>query len=453
MGAELSEPAVAKLPRDKADDLRRRILDLVADYCDAAIAPQPFQPGETPVAVAGQMLDAAELVCLVDAALDQRFAIGRYAARFERSFAEWVGVRHAILCNSGSSANLLAVSALTSPELKDRRLQPGDEVITVAAGFPTTVNPLIQNRLVPVFIDIELGTYNLDVSQLEAAIGPRTRAIIAAHTLGNPFDLAAVMEVARRHDLWVIEDNCDALGATFGGRHTGTFGDLASVSFYPAHHISMGEGGCVLTSDRALKTLVESFRDWGRACWCAPGTDNACGKRFGFKSGSLPCGYDHKYTFNHIGYNLKLSEMQAAVGVAQLEKLGAFVTARRRNFARLYDRLAGWEDVIILPRALPRSVPSWFGFPLTVRPEAPFKRSELLAWLESQRIATRLLFAGNLTRQPAYRDADFRIVGDLARTDLAMENTFWVGVFPGLTDAAIDYMADAFDRFFAGASR
>jgi len=259
--------------------------------------------------------------------------------------------------------------------------------------------------------------------------------------------------VARRYDLWVIEDNCDALGATFDGRRTGTFGDLASVSFYPAHHISMGEGGCVLTSDTALKMLVESFRDWGRACWCAPGVDNACGKRFGFESGSLPCGYDHKYTFNHIGYNLKLSEMQAAVGVAQLEKLDAFVTARRRNFAKLYDRLAGWEDLIILPRTLPQSVPSWFGFPITLRPEVSFKRSELLAYLESQRIATRLLFAGNLTRQPAYREAHFRVVGDLARTDFAMENTFWVGVFPGLSDAAIDYMGDAFDRFFAGASR
>jgi CDP-6-deoxy-D-xylo-4-hexulose-3-dehydrase len=457
MAADLPEAGLTKLPHakmnDKADDLRRRILDLVADYCDAANTPAAFRPGETPVPVAGQVLDAAELVCLVDAALDQRFAIGRYAAAFERAFAARLDVRHAILCNSGSSANLLAVSALTSPELKSRRLQPGDEVITVAASFPTTVNPLIQNRLVPVFIDIELGTYNLDPSQLEQAIGPRTKAIMAAHTLGNPFDLAAVMDVARRHDLWVIEDNCDALGATFGGRQTGTFGDLATVSFYPAHHISMGEGGCVLTADATLKTLIESFRDWGRACWCAPGVDNACGKRFAFQSGSLPCGYDHKYTFNHIGYNLKLSEMQAAVGVAQLEKLEGFIAARRRNFARLYARLAVWEDLMILPRALPGSVPSWFGFPLTVRPGAPFKRSELLSYLESQRIATRLLFAGNLTRQPAYSDAAYRVVGDLARTDLAMENTFWVGVSPGLSEAAIDYMADTFDCFLDGVSR
>src|SRR5215813_5711504 len=293
---------------DKADELRRRILELVAEYGDVVLAPPAFRSDQSPVPVAGQVLDPADLACLVDAALDLRLAVGRYAAEFERSFAEWVGVRHAVLCNSGSSANLLAVSALTSPELKERRLLPGDEVITVAAGFPTTVNPLLQNRLVPVFVDIDLETYNLDASQLEGAIGPRTKALIAAHTLGNPFDLITVMEVARRHGLWVIEDNCDALGAKFAGRHTGTFGDLASVSFYPAHHITMGEGGCVLTDDSTLKTLLQSFRDWGRACWCAPGADNACGKRFAYKLGELPFGYDHKYTFSHVGYNLKLSE-------------------------------------------------------------------------------------------------------------------------------------------------
>jgi CDP-4-dehydro-6-deoxyglucose reductase, E1 len=433
---------------DRADELRHRILALAAEYCDVAIAPPEFRPSEPLVPVAGQVLDAAELVCLVDAALDLRLAIGRYAAEFERSFAARLGVRHAVLCNSGSSANLLAVSALTSPELKGRRLLPGDEVITVAAGFPTTVNPLLQNRLVPVFVDIDLGTYNLDPAQLEDALGPRTRAIMAAHTLGNPFDLAAVMEVARRHGLWVIEDNCDALGAKFRGQHTGTFGDLGTVSFYPAHHITMGEGGCVLTRETELKQLVESFRDWGRACWCTPGADNACGKRFDLQSGNLPFGYDHKYTFNHIGYNLKLSEMQAAVGVAQLQKLEKFVSARRRNFARLYSRLAEWEDLIILPRATPGSEPSWFGFPITVRPEAPFERLELLSYLEAQRIGTRLLFAGNLVRQPAYADAVYRIVGNLNRTETAMERTFWVGVFPGLSEPAIDYMADAFDCFF-----
>ena len=443
-------PAMKQSATDHAAaGLRRRILDLVVEYWETELQPGEFQPGKSPVPVAGRHLNSQELVALVDASLDLWLTSGRYAAEFEESFAKWIGVRHATLCNSGSSANLLAVSALTSAELKHRRLKPGDEVVTVAAGFPTTVNPLLQNQLVPVFIDIELGTYNLDASRLNDAIGPKTKAIIAAHTLGNPFDLAAVMDVARQHDLWVIEDVCDAVGAKFNGKQTGTFGDLATVSFYPAHHLTMGEGGCVLTNHPLLKTLVESFRDWGRACWCAPGAANTCGKRYAFQAGDLPFGYDHKYTYDHIGYNLKLTDMQAAVGVAQLTKLNDFIASRARNFARLYSRLAAWEEYLILPRVMTGAEPSWFGFPLTVRPGSPFQRLRLLQFLESRQIGTRLLFGGNLIRQPAYADAKYRIAGDLSNTDIAMEHTFWVGVFPGLCDAAIDFMADAFDEFFS----
>jgi CDP-4-dehydro-6-deoxyglucose reductase, E1 len=441
----VSEHAVAS-----AAALRERILGLVNEFHDVEFAPRGFVPGETPIPVSGRVFDADELLHLVDASLDFWLTTGRYARQFELQFARAVGVRHAVLCNSGSSANLLAVSALTSKKLGERRLQPGDEVITVAAGFPTTVNPLVLNRLVPVFVDVELGTYNLDVSQLEAALGPRTRAIVAAHTLGNPFDLAAVTAFAKEHDLWLIEDNCDALGSTYDGRLTGSFGDFGTLSFYPAHHITMGEGGAVLTNRPQLKLLLESFRDWGRDCWCEPGEDDTCGLRFAQQLGGLPHGYDHKYIYTHIGYNLKVTDMQAAVGVAQLGKLPQFVEARRRNWQLLYEGLAPFEDVLMLPRATERSEPSWFGFPLTVREEAPFDRNDLVRHLEEHKIATRLLFGGNLTRQPAYEDVEFRTVGPLTNSDVVMNRSFWIGVYPGLTEEMIAYVVSEFERFVSG---
>jgi CDP-6-deoxy-D-xylo-4-hexulose-3-dehydrase len=420
---------------------------LVAEYHAAAFPTEPFVPGESPIPVSGKVFDAAELEHLVDASLDFWLTTGRYAARFEREFARVMNVRHALLVNSGSSANLVALSALTSPSLGERRLRPGDEVITVATGFPTTVNPTIQNGLVPVFTDVHIPTYNIDVSQLEAARSERTRAIMVAHTLGNPFDVGTVAAFAKQHDLWLIEDCCDAVGATFRGQRVGTFGDLATVSFYPAHHITMGEGGAVLTSKPAIKKLVESFRDWGRDCWCDPGKENTCGKRFCWKLGELPEGYDHKYTYSHIGYNLKLTDMQAAVGVAQLSKLPGFIEARRRNFASLHEGLRELSDVLILPEATPGSEPSWFGFPIAVRHEAGFTRDALVRHLESNRIATRLLFGGNLVRQPAYREVRYRQIGDLRNADFVMNQVFWIGVFPGLGGAHIEHMCDVIRAF------
>ncbi|MBM4431174.1 MAG: lipopolysaccharide biosynthesis protein RfbH [Chloroflexi bacterium] len=431
----------------QAERLRQEILRLVTAYYAEAFPSHEFVPGQTPIPVSGRVFDADELVHLIDASLDFWLTTGHYADRFEREFARFMGVRHAVLCNSGSSANLLALSALTSPKLGERRLKPGDEVITVAAGFPTTVNAIVQNRLVPVFLDIELGTYDIDVQYLEGAIGPRTRAIILAHTLGNPFNVDTVLEVVRRHDLWLIEDNCDALGSTYRGHLTGTFGDLATVSFYPAHHITMGEGGCVLTNRPELKSLVESFRDWGRDCWCDPGKDNTCGKRFEWQLGDLPYGYDHKYIYSHVGYNLKLTDMQAAVGVAQLKKLPGFIEARRRNWQLLYEGLKPLEEFLILPQATPGSDPSWFGFLVTVRPGAPFARSDLVHYLESRKIATRLLFGGNLTCQPAYQDVPYRVVGALHNTDLVMKQTFWIGVYPGVTKAMVDFVLQTIEEF------
>jgi CDP-6-deoxy-D-xylo-4-hexulose-3-dehydrase len=356
-----------------------------------------------------------------------------------------MGIRECRLVNSGSSANLAAVSALTSPRLGERRLQPGDEVITVAAGFPTTLNPILQNGLVPVFVDVTLPTYNVDVRQLEDALSPRTRGMIFAHTLGNPFDLETVTRFARRHGLWLIEDCCDAVGSTYHGRPVGTFGDLATISFYPAHHITMGEGGAVLTKVPMLASIVESFRDWGRDCWCETGCDNTCGKRFGWQLGSLPAGYDHKYTYSHIGYNLKLTDMQAAVGLAQLEKLDSFVEARRANFRALRQGLAALEEFFILPEATAGAEPSWFGFPIAVRPEAPFTRNQVTQYLEEHKVSTRLLFGGNLTRQPAYRDSRYRVVGSLVNTDFIMDQVFWIGLYPGIRPAAIDYMLECLD--------
>ena len=431
----------------KSEALRQQILALVQEYYEAEHSQQSFTPGETEVPVSGRVFDAAEMVNLVDSSLEFWLTTGRYADQFEQEFARWMGVRHAILCNSGSSANLLALSALTSPKLAERQLKPGDEVITVAAGFPTTVNPIVQNQLMPVFLDIELGTYNVDVTQLETAVSPRTKAIMIAHTLGNPFNLDAVLEVANKHDLWLIEDNCDAVGATYNGRLTGSFGHLASVSFYPAHHITMGEGGCVLTNRAQFKKLVESFRDWGRDCWCAPGVANTCGKRFDWQLGELPEGYDHKYIYSHIGYNLKMTDMQAAVGVAQLEKLPNFIEVRKRNWQLLYDGLKPYEEFFILPEATPNSDPSWFGFLLTVRPDAPFSRNELVQFLEANQVATRLLFSGNITRQPAYQNVPYRVVGDLTNTDIVMNQTFWIGVYPKLTPDMIAYVLATFEKF------
>ncbi len=431
----------------RAAQLRAEILQLVAEYYKEAFAPVPFQPGVTPVPVSGRVFDDAEIKHLVEAALDFWLTTGRFAAQFEREFARFFGLRHAMLVNSGSSANLLALSCLTSPKLGDRALRPGDEVITVAAGFPTTVNPIFQNQLVPVFVDVHIPTYNIDADQLEAALSDRTRAIMLAHTLGNPFDVQRVVDFARRHQLWLIEDCCDAVGATYQGKKVGTFGDLATVSFYPAHHITMGEGGCVLTDNSKLKTLVESFRDWGRDCWCEPGKDNTCGKRFGWQLGELPEGYDHKYTYSHIGYNLKATDMQAAVGVAQLAKLPAFIEARRRNFQVLWQGLSDLAEFFILPQATPGSEPSWFGFPITVADDAPFTRNQLVQFLEARKIGTRLLFGGNLTRQPAYQGLRHRVIESLENTDRVMHNTFWLGVYPGVSTAMLDFVIESIHEF------
>ncbi len=426
----------------KADRLRAEILDLVREYHDVALTEPEFEPGVSQLRYAGRVFDEDEVVNLVDSGLDFWLTTGRFAKSFEKRFARFVGLRHCLLVNSGSSANLLALTTLTSPDLEERRLKPGDEVITVASGFPTTVNPIIQNGLVPVFCDVQVPTYNIDVSQLEEARSERTGAVMVAHTLGNPFDLRVVTDFVKRHDLWLVEDCCDAVGATYEGKHVGTFGDVATASFYPAHHITMGEGGCVLTDRPWLKKLIESFRDWGRDCWCEPGESNTCGMRFDWKLGDLPHGYDHKYTYSHIGYNLKLTDMQAAVGVAQLAKLPEFVERRRRNFEILREGLSDMEEFLILPEATPGSEPSWFGFLVAVRREAPFTRDQLVRRLESNKIATRLLFGGNLVRQPAYRNVPHRVVGDLRNSDFVMDQVFWIGVYPGLSDAALGFVVE-----------
>jgi CDP-4-dehydro-6-deoxyglucose reductase, E1 len=432
---------------DRKLELRSQILELVAEYHQAAFPHKEFIPGTSAVPVSGKVFDATEIQYLVDASLDFWLTTGRFAAEFERKLAEWIGVKHCALVNSGSSANLVALSALTSPQLGDRRLIPGDEVITVAAGFPTTVNPIFQNQLVPVFVDIKLPTYDVDITQLDAALSPKTKAIMIAHTLGNPFNLSGVMQFADRHNLWVIEDNCDALGSTYQGQKTGTFGHISTLSFYPAHHITMGEGGAVLTNDSKLKKIIESFRDWGRDCWCNPGVDNSCNKRFGWQLGDLPTGYDHKYTYSHIGYNLKLTDMQAAVGLAQLDKLPQFIEQRRQNFDFLCQQLQDLEDVLILPEATSDSEPSWFGFILSVRETADFTRNDLVQHLEENKITTRLLFGGNLIRQPAYKDLNYRVIGDLSNTNRVMNNAFWIGLYPGLTEEMLKYTASVMRQF------
>ena len=427
----------------RKDEIRAAMRQLAAEYFALSFPERPFVPGVSPVPVSRRVFDDRDMFAVVESGLDFWLTSGRFAELFESRFARFLGVRDVRLVNSGSSANLLAVSVLTSPSLGERQLKPGDEVITVAVGFPTTVNPIVQNRLVPVFVDVELATYNVDVSQLEKALGQRTRAMIFAHTLGNPFDAAAVSAFARKHHLWLIEDCCDALGSRFGGTRVGTFGDLATCSFYPAHHITMGEGGCVATNQPHLTKLIESFRDWGRDCWCAPGKDNTCGKRFAWQLGSLPLGYDHKYTYSHIGYNLKITDMQAAVGVSQLEKLDLFIEARRRNFQYLAERLEPLSQIFLLPRATPDSEPSWFGYPIAVRPESGVTCDQVIRFLHGRNIGTRVLFGGNLLRQPAYRDIEKRVIGDLPNSDFVANQVFWIGVYPGLTGPMLDYIVES----------
>ena len=426
---------------------RSLIVQEIPKFFAASHPPGRFVPSHSPVPISGKVYGYEEMQNLVEASLDFWLTTGRFADQFEAELAHFLGRKHTSLVNSGSSANLLALTCLTSPKLGSRRLFPGDEVITVATGFPTTVNPIIQNGLIPVFVDISIPTYNIDIEKLEMAFSPRTRAVMLAHTLGNPFDLSAVSEFVKSHDLWLIEDNCDALGSTFNGKFTGTFGHLSTLSFYPAHHITMGEGGAVLADSAQLKILVESFRDWGRDCYCKTGHDNTCKKRFDWQLGSLPKGFDHKYTYSHIGYNLKATDLQAAVGLAQLKRLPKFIEARRHNFSLLYDGLKDLQDFFILPEATAGSDPSWFGFPLIIRDGASFHRTEIIDFLESRKIATRLFFGGNLLRQPAYSDVPHRIVGDLRNSDYVMEAAFWIGLYPGLVRPMIDFVIEAFHEF------
>jgi CDP-6-deoxy-D-xylo-4-hexulose-3-dehydrase len=430
--------------------LREQISSLVRQYYQAQFSDRTFNPETDLAHFAGRVFDAEEMCNLVDASLDFFLTANRYADKFEADFADYLGVSNALLVNSGSSANLVALTTLTSPTLGDRRLKPGDEVVTVAAAFPTTVAPILQNNLVPVFVDVNLGDYTANRDQLRESIGPRTRAIMMAHTLGVPFDLDVVADLAKKHDLWVVEDNCDALGSRYRDRLTGTFGHLATMSFYPAHHITMGEGGCVVTNDDQLGRIVRSFRDWGRDCYCAGGESNTCGTRFSQQFGTLPQGFDHKYVYSHIGYNLKLTDMQAAIGCAQLEKLDTFIARRRANFERLMDVLRPYQDRLLLPKPTALSTPSWFGFVITVRENSGFARRDLVGFLEANRVETRSLFAGNLLRHPAFQAIPHRIVRDLVNTDMVMNNTFFVGVYPGLDSARLDHMAAVFDRFMSG---
>jgi CDP-4-dehydro-6-deoxyglucose reductase, E1 len=428
------------------DALRAKILSSVLEFGIESLKQVDFVPGESAIPVSGKVLDSKDLASLVDASLDGWLTAGRFHKSFEKSLEKYVGVRNAVFVNSGSSANLIALSALTSPKLGKKALKPGDEVLTVAAGFPTTVNPIIQNGLRPVLVDVNLGTYDAKPEMLREAVGPKTRAIMMAHTLGNPFDLDTVRELCEANDMWLIEDSCDALGSTYDGKKTGSFGDTATLSFYPAHHITTGEGGAVFTKSPLIRKQLESFRDWGRDCYCETGHDNTCHKRFEWKLGDLPLGYDHKYIYSHIGYNLKATDMQAALGDSQLKKIDSFVQRRRDNFKTLMKSLEGTPG-LILPTATPKSDPSWFGFPITLHPEAAVDREDLLRYLEKLKIGTRLLFAGNLVRQPAYRNVDWRIVGDLDNTEIVMRRTFWVGVYPGLTQEMMEFIGHSIREY------
>jgi len=427
---------------------RKEILDLIEKYYKEEKTKEKFVPGKDRVYHAGKVYDEKEMKLLVDSCLDFWLTSGRYTKEFERKFSEFLNVGYTTLTNSGSSANLLAVTALTSPELGDRRLKEGDEVITVACSFPTTVNPIIQNRLVPVFIDVDKETLNVDVSKIEDAITEKTKAIVLAHTMGIPFDFEAVIELATEHNLWIIEDSCDALGSTYNGEYVGTIGDIGTFSFYPAHHMTTGEGGALVTRNKKLNKIIRSYRDWGRHCWCDTGCDNTCGKRFGWKLGDLPYGYDHKFIYSNVGYNLKITDMQAAIGVAQLEKLQSFIDARKKNWKKLYLGLKKYEDYFILPKATNKSDPSWFGFHLTLKENCSFSRNSITRFLEDNNVATRLIFTGNIIKQPYFEGLDYRISGDLSNTDYIMDNTFWIGVYPGINDDMIDYILDVFDRFF-----
>jgi CDP-6-deoxy-D-xylo-4-hexulose-3-dehydrase len=432
--------------KTELDTLRKKALDASRAFAEKSLEKSEFRPGESVVSVSGKVLDPNDLVALVDSSLDGWLTAGRFTAEFERKLAKYVGVRSALFVNSGSSANLVALSGLTSPKLGKKALKPGDEVLTVAMGFPTTVNPIIQNGMRPVVVDVDLATYDAKPDRLREAVGPKTRAIMMAHTLGNPFDLDTVRELCDEHNLWLIEDSCDALGSTYDGQKTGSFGDTATASFYPAHHITTGEGGAVFVKSPLVKKQVESFRDWGRDCYCETGHDDTCNKRFGWTLGDLPAGYDHKYIYSHIGYNLKATDMQAALGLSQLTKLDEFSDRRKQNFKYLSKKLKGVQG-LIMPKATPKSDPSWFGFPITLDPKHPVDREDLLRFLDSKKIGTRLMFAGNIMKQPAYRNVDFRVVGDLTNTDIVMRRTFWVGVYPGLTEPMLDYIADSITEF------
>ena len=440
---------------NEAEKLKNEILEKTKEYYSLVHdkSEQDFIPGESRVNYGGRFFDEKELVNLVDSSLEFWLTSGRYCQQFEIEFAAKIGVKHCLLVNSGSSANLVAFMTLTSHKLKERAIKRGDEVITVAAGFPTTVSPLLQYGTVPVFVDVELGTYNIDCSQLESALSEKTKAVMIAHTLGNPFDLAKVKAFCDQHNLWLIEDNCDALGSEYAGRQTGTFGDIATSSFYPPHHLTMGEGGAVYMKSGKLKMIAESFRDWGRDCFCPSGKDDSCGKRFGWSLGTLPKGYDHKYIYSHFGYNLKVTDMQAAIGVAQLKKLDDVTTARRENFKLLHDGLKDLEEYLILPKATESSDPSWFGFPITVKDNSPVSRAQIVAELEKNNIQTRMLFAGNLTRHPCFDeirgdDSIYRVIGDLKNTDKIMNDTFWVGVYPGMTKQMIEFMISTTSRMY-----
>lgn len=430
------------------DALRQHILELVGQFANDARSEKPFCAGITPIPPAGKIIGANELRHMVDAALDGWLTTGRFNSAFEQKLGSYLGAEHVMTTNSGSSANLLALNALTSEKLGDAAIQRDDEVITVAAGFPTTINPILQIGCIPVFIDITLPTYNIDVSQIEAAISPRTKAIMLAHTLGNPFNLGEVKRIAKKYGLWLIEDCCDALGSTYNGRAVGNYGDIGTLSFYPAHHITMGEGGAVFTNNSQLKKIIESFRDWGRDCYCPTGCDNTCGKRFDQQHGDLPAGYDHKYTYSHLGYNLKITDMQAACALAQMDRLTDFTAIRKRNFTRLTERLAPLDEFLILPEATPNSDPSWFGFLLTLRDNAPCNRVDLLRYLDQHKIGTRLLFAGNVVRQPYMRNRPHRISGTLSNTDIVAEQSFWIGLYPGLSTDMLDYASEKICAFF-----
>jgi len=435
------------IPNKTPDALRRQIAELVQQYADLVYSPKVFLPGHTAVPPSGKVIGAQELKNMVEASLDGWLTTGRFNAEFEKKLAAFIGIKHLITVNSGSSANLVAFSTLTSPKLGERAIRKGDEVIGVAAGFPTTVNPIIQFGAVPVFVDVDRLTHNIDASKIEAAIGPKTKAIMLAHSLGNPFNLDVVTALCKKYNLWLVEDCCDALGSTYRGQMVGSFGDIGTLSFYPAHHITMGEGGAVFTNHDELKTIAESFRDWGRDCYCAPGKDNTCGKRFCWKLGDLPEGYDHKYTYSHLGYNLKITDMQAACGLAQLDKAPAFIQARKDNYAFLRERLKDCEEFLHLPEPTEHSDPSWFGFPITLKDNCPVTRLDLLTYLDQNKVGTRLLFAGNLTRQPYMQGAEYRISGELTNTDNVMNNTFWIGVQPALNREMLEFSAQKIEAY------